>query len=134
MTIIIDASVVLAALTSRGPVGEWAEQQLIAGDHLAAPEHLYVEVANVLRRAELARQLDPTAAALAFNDLRHMPIQTVPFAPLAERVWALRANLTAYDAAYVAAAEGLDAPLATLDMKLVNAPGPTCKFRIAPTT
>lgn len=134
MTIIIDASVVLAALTSRGPVGEWAEHQLIAGDHLVAPEHLYVEVSNVLRKAELAGQLDPTAAALAFNDLRRMPIRTVPFAPLADRVWTLRANLTAYDAAYVAAAEGLNAPLATLDMKLLHAPGPTCEFRVPPTT
>ena len=41
---------------------------------------------------------------------------------------ALRANLTAYDAAYVAAAEAMDVPLATLDLKLVNAPGPTCEF------
>lgn len=132
MTIIVDASVVLAALTTQGPVGSWAEEQLLAGDDLAAPEHLYVEVANVLRRAEIANQLDPTAASLAFTDLRRMPLQTIPFAPLANRVWTLRANLTAYDAAYVAAAEGLGVPLITLDMKLVNAPGPTCEFRYPP--
>ena len=75
MTIIVDASVVLAALTTQGPVGSWAEEQLLAGDDLAAPEHLYVEVANVLRRAEIANQLDPTAASLAFTDLQRMPFR-----------------------------------------------------------
>ena len=95
---------------------------------LIAPQHLHVEASNVLRRAQLAGQLDSTAASLAFQDLRRLPVRTVPFDPLADRVWALRANLTAYDAAYVAAAEALDAPLATLDMTLVNSPGPACAF------
>lgn len=127
MTIIVDASVVLAALTTQGPVGRWAEQQLADND-LVAPEHVYVEVANVLRRAEVAGQLDTTAASLAFADLQRLPLRTVPFSPIAPRVWALRSNLTAYDAAYVATAEALDVSLATLDMKLVKAPGPTCEF------
>lgn len=42
--------------------------------------------------------------------------------------WALRHNLTAYAAWYVAVAELLDAPLATLDQRLVTSPGPTCRF------
>jgi len=128
MTLVVDASVVLAALTAAGPTGAWAEQQLTSSRDLIAPHHLHVEVANVLRRAQLAGQLDSTAASLAYQDLRRLPVRTVPFDPLADRIWALRSNLTAYDAAYVAAAEALDAPLATLDMKLVNAPGPTCTF------
>ena len=128
MTLVVDASVVLAALTTVGPTGAWAEQQLASSRDLIAPQHLHVEAANVLRRAELAGQLDSTAASLAFQDLRRLPVRSVPFDLLADRVWALRANLTAYDAAYVAASEALDAPLATLDMKLVNAPGPACTF------
>jgi len=128
MTLVVDASVVLAALTTTGPTGTWAEQQLTSSRDLIAPQHLHVEVANVLRRAQLAGQLDSTAASLAFQDLLRLPVRMLPFDLLADRVWALRANLTAYDAAYVAAAEALDAPLATLDMKLVNSPGPTCAF------
>ncbi len=50
------------------------------------------------------------------------------FEPLASRVWALHPTVTAYDAAYVALAEELDAPLATLDRRLARASGPTCEF------
>ena len=57
-------------------------------------------------------------------------MQLYPFAPFAERVWSLRDNLTAYDAWYVALAEALDCPLATLDRKLGRASGPTCEFII----
>ena len=129
MTLVIDASVALSALTTGGPVGRWAEEQLVSSRDLVTPHHFHLEVTNVLRRAQLAGQLDATAASLAFQDLRRLPVRVIPFDPLAERIWTLRDNLTSYDAAYVAAAEALDAPLATLDKKLVQSPGPTCTFR-----
>lgn len=129
MTLVVDASTVVAALTVTGPAGDWAERQLATSRDLVAPQHLHLEVANVLRRAELAGQLDSTAASLAFADLCRLPVRSIPFHALEGRIWALRANLTTYDAAYVAAAEAFGIPLATLDMKLVNSPGPTCAFR-----
>jgi predicted nucleic acid-binding protein len=58
-------------------------------------------------------------------------MELFPFAPFAERVWALRENLTSYDAWYVALAEALDCPLATLDRKLSRAGRPICEI-IAP--
>ena len=57
-----------------------------------------------------------------------LPISLFPFEPFAKRVWTLRNNLSSYDAWYVAIAEALNVPLATLDTKLTNAPGPGCKF------
>ena len=59
--------------------------------------------------------------------LNALDLRTHPFAPHAERVWALRHNLTAYDAWYVAVAEALDCPLATLDRRLSRASGPACE-------
>ena len=65
--------------------------------------------------------------------LRYALIAGTDYEPLAGRAWALRDNLTSYDASYVSLAETLGAPLATLDIKLSKAPGTTCAFRLPPT-
>lgn len=127
MTIVIDASAVVAALVDSGPDGQWAET-LLTSD-LAAPHLLPVEVANVLRRAVNADEITDDIASLAHADLLDLRIELVPYEIVAVRSWQLRHNLTAYDAWYVAVAELLGAPLATLDQRLVGAPGPTCIFR-----
>lgn len=127
MTVVIDASAVVAALVDSGPEGVWAET-LLASD-LAAPHLLPVEVANVLRRAVHAGQITDDIASLAHADLLDLRVQLVSYDMVADRTWELRHNLTAYDAWYVAVAELLDAPLATLDQRLVSSAGPTCKFR-----
>ena len=82
----------------------------------------------MLRRAESVETVGRDSAALAFVALGRLPIELAPFEPLAERIWELRANLTTYDAFYVALAESIDAPLATLDLRLTRAPGTTCDF------
>lgn len=129
MTVIVDASVVVAALVDAGPIGGWAEHQLRAG-RLAAPHLMPVEVANVFRRAELAGDVSSDVAALGYSDLLDLPVDLYPFEPFADRVWQLRKTITAYDAWYVALAEALDTTLATLDERLAAAPGPTCPFEI----
>ncbi|WP_346619231.1 type II toxin-antitoxin system VapC family toxin [Blastococcus montanus] len=129
MTIVVDASAVVAALIDGGPDGSWARAGLRAED-LAAPSHVYVEVSNVLRRAVLAGRLGADVGALAHRDLVGLPLTSFPFEPLADRVWELHPAVTAYDAAYVALAEALDAPLWTLDRRLAAAPGPRCSFRL----
>ncbi|MGY6501244.1 MAG: type II toxin-antitoxin system VapC family toxin [Acidimicrobiales bacterium] len=127
MTVVIDASAVVAALVDSGPDGQWAETLLTS--RLAAPHLLPVEVANVLRRAVQAGELTADIASLAHADLLDLRVELVSYDSVAARVWELRHNLTTYDAWYVAVAELLDAPLATLDQRLVLAPGPTCSFR-----
>ena len=128
MTIVVDSSVVVAALVDDGLDGSWARGGL-RGNVLAAPAHLHVEVSNVLRRAVLARRLGRDAAALAHRDLVQLPVTTFPFEPLGDRVWELHPTVTAYDAAFVALAEELGAPLWTLDRRLADASGPRCTFR-----
>ncbi|SOE03472.1 Predicted nucleic acid-binding protein, contains PIN domain [Blastococcus haudaquaticus] len=126
----VDASAVVAALVDGGLDGVWARAGL-RGEDLVAPSHLYVEVSNVLRRAVLAGRLGSNAGALAHRDLVDLSVTTFPFEPLADRVWELlHATVTAYDAAYVALAEALDAPLVTLDRRLAAASGPRCSFRL----
>jgi predicted nucleic acid-binding protein len=131
VTIVVDASVVVAALIDGGPDGSWARTGL-RDEELTAPQHLYVEVSNVLRRAVLAGRIGDDVGALAHRDLVDMPLTTFRFEPLADRVWELHPGVTAYDAAYVALAEALDAPLWTLDRRLAAAPGPRCTFRLPP--
>ena len=129
MTVVVDASAVVAALVDDGPDGTWAREGLRHED-LAAPAHLHVEVSNVLRRAVLGQRLGRDVAALAHRDLVQLPVTAFPFEPLGNRVWALHPTVTAYDAAYVALAEELDAPLWTLDRRLAGASGPRCRFRL----
>lgn len=131
MTLVVDASVVFSALVDQGSDGAWAES-VIAGDDLFAPHLLPVEVASVLTRAERSGRLSADAASLAFGTLLDLPVRLVEFELLAERVWELRQNVTSYDAWYVALAEALGAGLATLDLRLVRAPGPRCSFVVPP--
>jgi predicted nucleic acid-binding protein len=131
VTVVVDASAVVAALVDGGPVGEWAGAEL-AREGLAAPHLMPVEVANILRRAALAGELTADVAAQAHDDLVLLRVDFFPYEPHAQRVWQLRDNLTAYDAWYVAVAEDLGAPLVTLDGRIARAPGPRCDVRLPP--
>jgi predicted nucleic acid-binding protein len=122
---VVDASVIVAALVDSGRDGSWAEDILSVG-HLAAPELAILESLNILRRLEAAGQLTELEAAAAQQDLHDLDLELAPVRPLEDRIWALRRNLTAYDACYVAVAEALDEPLATLDRRLAAAPGLKC--------
>lgn len=133
MTLVIDAGVTVAALIDDGPHGRWAESMLASGP-LAAPHLMPVEAMNILRRACLAGALSVDCAHLAHADLLRLRVELFGYEPVAERVWGLRGAVTAYDACYVALAEALDAPLATIDLRLTRAPGPRCVFKTPPTT
>ena len=122
MTTVVDASVLVAALVDPGHEGGWAESTLAEG-HLAGPGLALAEASNILRRLERAEQLSRIEATSAHADLLRLDVELFPFA---ERIWALRGNLTSYDAWYVALAEALDCPLVTLDRKFSRASGPTC--------
>lgn len=132
MNLVVDASAVVAALVDNGPDGTWAEQILEGGKNLCAPHLMPVEAANILRRAALAGDIGQETAALAHHELVSLQLELFCYEALADRAWALRANVTAYDACYVALAEMLDCELVTLDRALSRAAGPHCRFRLPP--
>jgi len=119
--------VLVAALVDTGANGTWAEE-VLAGGSLHAPELARVEATNILRRLELAKQLTTSEANAAHDDLMQLDLELFSFDPFADRIWELRHTVTSYDAWYVALAEALGLPLATLDGRLSKAKGVTCKF------
>ena len=123
----MDSSLIAAALIDSGPRGAWAENVLALGS-LHAPELMLVEVSNILRRLEGSGQIATPEANGAQEDLMLLEVELLPFAPFADRVWELRRNVTSYDAWYVAIAEALELPLATLDKRLSRSTGVACKF------
>ena len=131
MTIVVDASFVVAALLEREPTRGWARSSLLA-EQLIAPHHMPVETANILRREVIARRISPEAADAAHAYLLSLPAILYPHEPFAARIWQLRPNVTPYDAWYVALAEAEGVDLATLDRRLAAAPGVRCGFLLPP--
>ncbi len=131
MIFVPDATAAVAALVDDGAVGRWAAELLSTGP-LVAPHLLPAEVANVLRRRALAGAISDELASEAHAALDRLDVRLVPYGHVAERAWALRGAVTAYDAWYVAVAEDLDVPLVTLDRRLARAPGPRCAFELPP--
>ena len=121
--IVVDASIVVEVLL-RSDAGVVLEERLFEGDDpLHAPHMLDVEVAHALRRCVLHGDIDERHGRDSFADLAVMSIERHGHQPLLERMWQLRHNLTAYDAAYLALAESLDAPLLTRDSALASVAG-----------
>src|SRR3981081_2133926 len=121
--IVVDASAVLEALL-RTPAARAVERRLFESSQtLHAPHLLDVEVAQVVRRYSANGEIDSERGRAALADLADLPLHRYPHDFLLPRIWDLRNNLTAYDAAYVALAEALDAPLLTRDRRLATAAG-----------
>ena len=121
--IVLDASALVELLLDT-PAGR-AIATRIADPALGlhVPHLADVEVTQALRRYARDGEIAEADAAAAIEDLCVLDLQRHAHEPLLERVWALRQNLSAYDAVYVALAEALDAPLVTCDAKLARAPG-----------
>ena len=119
--IVVDASVVIELLL-RTPRADAITNRIIRDDvALHVPHLIDVEIAQVLRRYTLTRDLNAIRATEALADFADIRLERHPMEPLLKRIWTLRVNMTAYDAAYVALAEALDAPLVTCDARLGSA-------------
>jgi predicted nucleic acid-binding protein len=127
--IVLDASVATTAVADDGDGGEHA-RELLRGDRVVAPEVVDVEVVSAVRGALRAGRMTPRRALQAIEALALLPIQRVPHIPLLHRIWELRDNVSAYDAAYVALAETIRAPLVTADKRLARAAGLRCEVRV----
>ena len=127
--IVIDASVLVNALIDHGGTGGRARDRL-RNEVVIAPDLIDIEVISVLRRLTAAGQIATRRASAAVDDLGDMAFQRVPHRVLIDRCWSLRANATAYDAAYLATAELFDAALVTADVKLTRTPGARCTVEL----
>jgi predicted nucleic acid-binding protein len=128
--IVLDASATLELLlrTHRGDrVAAWISP---ASQTLHAPHLLDLEVTQVLRRYTSAGDIEPERAREALEDLMALGIHRYAHEPMLQRIWQLRTNLTAYDAAYVALAEALGATLVTSDARLAGAPGHAARVEL----
>jgi predicted nucleic acid-binding protein len=125
--LVVDTSAVLAALAQKPP-----DQALVArladdGD-LHAPHLIDIELLNALRGLIRGGILSADRAEDVRTDIADLALTRYGHEPLADRIWALRENLSAYDAAFVALAEALEVPLITCDSRLANAPGVTVEL------
>lgn len=122
--IVIDASAEVAVLLNVGPEVEDIRNRIARpGETLHVPHLFDVEVLHALRGLSLRGTVSPERSRLALSRLSDTQFTRYPHTTLMGRIWELRENLTAYDAAYVALAEALDAPLVTTDARLAQASG-----------
>ncbi len=117
---VVDASAVLEVLLNSSAAPRVADRLLRASETLHAPHLIDLEVAQVLRRYAAAGELDARRGSEALENLAALPLARYSHEPFLPRIWELRHNVTAYDAAYIALAEALDAPLVTLDAALAS--------------
>jgi predicted nucleic acid-binding protein len=127
--IVVDNSVLVAALVDAGPKGKGCADRL-SGERLMAPSLIDYEALSTLRGLVLGRKLNVQDAEQAVRVLPALPVERVPCAHLLPRIWELRPNYTAYDASYVALAEKLNVPLVTADAKLKRGVGARCPIEL----
>jgi predicted nucleic acid-binding protein len=120
MNLVIDCSAVIATIHSG------ADPLRIPRSNLYAPELIDIEYASALRRFVSRQELSVVNADKYVKTLAHAPIRRSRHLPLLPRIWELRENISAYDAAYVALAERLRAPLITADFRLANGAAAYC--------
>jgi predicted nucleic acid-binding protein len=125
--IVADASAAVAALTHDGLARERLSRVPVHVPHL-----IDYEVASAMRRRVISGHISEVSGKRALEQWSKIGVERYRAGGLLERIWELRANLTAYDAAYAALAEALGCPLVTADGRLANAPGIRCEVQVVP--
>lgn len=125
--IVVDASAAVSGLLRAG-----AARDRLSADALHAPHLLDTEVVDALRKLVLRRSITNAVGGRAVVAWAQIGLRRHPTVGMLERIWELRHNVSAYDAAYVALAETLDCGLVTADQRLATATGPRCTIEIVP--
>lgn len=128
--IVVDASAAVE-LILRGRESPIAKRLLDDGEALHAPHLIDLEVTQALRRLVSAGDFTAVRAGHAIDYFLDLPVMRHAHSHLLPRIWRLRDNLTAYDAAYVSLAETLNAPLVTADLRLARARGHAAVIELA---
>lgn len=128
--IVIDASALIEVLLGTAAATEIEDRIFASRQTLHAPHLLDVEAAQVIRRYVAYGEIDARRGRMALTDLTDLPLRRYPHDFLLPRIWELRNNLTAYDAAYVALAEALDAPLLTRDKRMAGSSGHRARIEL----
>jgi len=128
--IVVDASILANVVGDDSVDGRRARSEIRSAVDVAAPDLVDVETLAVLRKRWLAGTITDRRFAAAVGDLEAIDLDRYPTLRLMRRAYELRANVTAYDATYVALAEALDCGLLTGDRRLANAPGSRCPIRV----
>jgi predicted nucleic acid-binding protein len=123
--IVVDASAAVLGL-----LNDDEARRRLAHEVVAAPHLIDAEVAHALRAQVIRGTIEASSGGRALQRWARLGIARFPVVGLLERVWALRDNVTAYDACYVALAEALDCGLLTADARLGSVPGPRCPVTI----
>ncbi|GAA3975601.1 type II toxin-antitoxin system VapC family toxin [Thermobifida alba] len=125
--IVVDASVLVHALTNKEELGKKAKERM-AGQRLYAPDVVSLEVTHTLRNLVLGKKIVLGDAELARQTFGALLLERVPHWPYMGRIWELRDNYSVYDAAYISLAESLGATLVTSDARLSRGRGARCEI------
>lgn len=128
--IVLDASALLELLLVTKKGCEVAERITPPEETLHAPHLIDLEVTQVLRRYVARGHLDEVRADQTLSDLQDLDLNRYPHDVLLNRIWELRHNASAYDAAYLALAETLGAPLLTSDARLRDVPNTRAQIEL----
>ena len=127
--IVLDASAAVELLLNT-PAGQWIAERAAPEASIHCPHLIDVEIAQTVRRLAQRGEITPERATSALSHWCGLDIQRYPHLPFLDRIWALKDNFSAYDAAYIALAEALGAPMISADRRLANAPGTTVHIEL----
>lgn len=128
--IVVDASALIEVLLNTPDAPRVADRIFAPDESLHVPHVIDLEVAQVLRRFVRTKNIPAQRGREALDDFARMPLARYPHDLMLPRIWELRDNLSAYDAAYVVLAEILSAPLVTRDVKLSSVRGHGARIEV----
>jgi predicted nucleic acid-binding protein len=128
--IVIDCSAMIELLAAKTRTGDAIARRVTAAQTLCAPYVLDGEVISALLGLMRGQKISEREADAALSNYRAFPVERQDVLPLWPRLKSLHANLSAYDAQYVALAEALRVPLITADARIKRSGIARCEVEV----